>query len=420
MNADTFFLIKVFFGVIAAIFGLSGAIFTFLDTAQNEKTERTQAWFEEKWNRINNSGWLNLPEKATRWLLDSRTRLAEWINEIQFADIIVRVLFFSIPVLFVIACFFYWGITIAIFSIFPTIPFLIYAVTNEIPGGGFSRTIKSVIALSMIASALLTTFLWLQIILRQDLYSAALITLIFIPFFWIATYIPVMVLAVMLSLEESEWGHAVLLFSTGVASGFTVTLLAMSFGHVAVPSAYVPQTLQMLISNMMFDGLTMAVTFAVLSRALSKEGMLRLPIAILLDVLIAGVFASSSLYFGLAFTDNALNAQETLYVLFARSADNSHFEFSPYFWTMHTTFIPTLLYLLLILFCWVGKALLIPVRGFFGLGQENKNPFKLTAGLCGIFAAIFTILFFVTGSVQERAKEMQAKPAQPAVIENQN
>ncbi|MET0751905.1 MAG: hypothetical protein ABWZ66_00965, partial [Pyrinomonadaceae bacterium] len=203
-----------------------------------------------------------------------------------------------------------------------------------------------------------------------------------------------------------------------VAGGFTVTLLALSVGHLVEPSAYVPQTLQMLISNVMFDGLTMAITFAILDKALSKEGMLRLPAAIVLDIIVAGIFAVSSLYFGLIFTDKAIGLQEIIYILFARSADNSHFELSPYFWVMHTTFIPTLLYLSMILFCWAAKALLIPVRWFFGKGHEHKNPLKLTATLCGIFIAIFTVLSLAAGSAQERIKDLKSNQISPVVNES--
>jgi hypothetical protein len=82
---------------------------------------------------------------------------------------------------------------------------------------------------------------------------------------------------------------------------------------------------------------------------------------------------------------------------------------------MHTTFLPTLLYLFFILFCWTGKALLIPARWFFGKGQEHKNPLKLTAMLCGIFAALFGILYFVTDAAYQRAKEKDSTRTQTAI-----
>jgi hypothetical protein len=130
------------------------------------------------------------------------------------------------------------------------------------------------------------------------------------------------------------------------------------------------------------------------------------------------MLACGSLYFGLVITDKALNLSQILHILIGRSIDNTHYELSPYFWTMHTTFIPTLLYLSLILFCWIGKAMLIPVRWFFGKGQEHKNPLKLAAALCGLFVAIFTVLAFVASAAQERA-EKKNQTQSPIVLQSQ-
>lgn len=407
MNADTLYIIKVIFGVIAAIFALSTAIFTFVDTAQNEKTENTQAWFRGKWEAVNNSRWLSLPENSTRWLLNSRIFLSELIHQLTDKDITIQFLLGSIPILLFIACFIYWGQLIAFLSLIFSFPLLISAISRNLANKIFETSKYYIIAVVAV-SGLLTAFLWLQIILNLNLYYAALIMIVFIPFFWIAAFLPLIAVGELTNLRiVGSREDAIAVFLVGVAGGFTATLLALLVGHIIEPSAYVPQTLQMLISNVMFDGLTMALTFTILSKALSKDGLLRLPVAILLDVLVAAIFAICSLYFGLVFTDKAIGLRVTIYILFARSADNTHFELSPYFWVMHTTFIPTLLYLCMILFCWASKALLIPVRWFFGLGQANKNPLKLTAGLCGIFAAIFTILFFGANSVHERAKDLK-------------
>jgi hypothetical protein len=417
MNSDTFFLIKVFFGIIAAIFTLSAAIFTFLDTAQNEKTEKTQAWFVTRWEFINKSRWLNLPENVARWLLIKRNSLADGIGN-GIGPKLEIVLFSSIPILCIIASFLYWTGNAAIISAVLISPLVISTLRGNVFEADNTNLFMDVYnMLGLLATGFLNIYLWPLIIIKLDLYYAVAVMVLFMPFFWVSVAFPSLFLfSVIRSIKETF----VVLFGIGVVGGFTATLFAMLIGHLIEPWSYVPQTLQMLIANIIFDGLTMAITFSILSWALSKDGLLRLPMAILLDIVLAGIFAAGSLYFGLLLTDKALTLREVVYILFARSADNSHFEFSPYFWVMHTTFIPTLLYLSLILFCWVGKALLIPIKLFFGLGQENKNPLKLTAGLCGIFAAVFTILFFVTGSVQERAKENSFKPPQPAVLENHN
>jgi hypothetical protein len=425
MNADTFYLIKVIFAAAAVIFGLLGAVFTFADQVENERAEKTQAWFKNKWEAIDGSRWFTLPEDTTRWLLHSRSLILRVFDGLfEKREIVPRILLLCITFLSFVGCVLYWNIFIACLSIFFTGPFIIIGIFGKHIPNFFDRLFERFewyLVISIFVSGIGTLVLWLQIIIRQELYYAAVIILLFVPFFWIAALMPVATLSdFLLDVNSKEWTDSLTLFSFGIAGGFTITLVALAIGHIVEPAARVPQTLQMLFSNVIFDGLTMALTFTILSRALSKDGLLRLPMGILLDIVLAAIFAVLSLFLGVALTEKALGLAEILYILIGRSSDNSHFEFSPYFWVMHTTFIPTLLYLSLILFCWIGKTMLFPVRWFFGKGQENKNPMKLTGLLFGVFATIFGGLVVLTGLLQERAKEVQTRPNQPNMIENQN
>jgi hypothetical protein len=54
---------------------------------------------------------------------------------------------------------------------------------------------------------------------------------------------------------------------------------------------------------------------------------------------------------------------------------------------------------------WLGKMLLIPIKWFFGLGQEHKNPLKLTAGFFYLIGAIFLLLYFAANAAQEHAEK---------------
>lgn len=420
MNLKLFFLTKLVFGIIAAIFTLLGTILAFGDEAQNKKSQNIQGWFRKKWEAVNTSRWFELPENTTRWLLNSRTRIIKVLQD-AVSDRVLNGLLISIPVLFFLACLAYWGTYAALSSLIFSFPLALLPV-KALDKFTANRLLQYYLLVVLTVSSLLTAFLSLQVILNQNLYYAALIMILIIPFFWFAIFFPLIVIDEFFdrSTPVSKNEDSIALFNIGVACGFSVTLVAMSVGHLVEPSANVPQTLQMLISNVMFDGLTMAVTFAILSWAVSKKGLWRLPIAILLDIIVAAAFAGGSLYFGLIFTDKALTIQDVLFILIARSTDNSHFEFAPYFWIMHTTFIPTVLYLSLILFCWTGMAILTPVKWFFGKGQEHTHPLKLAGLLCGVFAAVFAILAVATGFVQEGIKELGVEPSRPASIENHN
>jgi hypothetical protein len=255
-----------------------------------------------------------------------------------------------------------------------------------------------------------TVIVWTYILLQLSIYYAAPIMLLLFPIYWVVFFIP------LLGFEDSEIAkRRLMLFSFGVAAGFTITFTAMLVGHVADPAAPIPQTLQMLLSNVVFDGLTMVVTFAILSWAVERGWLFSIPLAVFLDLVAAAVLACCSLYFALVNTEHALSVREVLNVLVAHSPDGSRVELSPYFWTMHTTFLPTLAYLALILVTWFAKLILTPVKWFFGKGHEHKSPLKLTAALCGMIAVIFGLFTVGANSAHERAKE-KAAAAPPAVV----
>ena len=72
---------------------------------------------------------------------------------------------------------------------------------------------------------------------------------------------------------------------------------------------------------------------------------------------------------------------------------------------MHTTFIPVLFCIVVILFGWFAKAFLIPVKWFFGKGQEHKNPLRLTVAFCGLLFTMFTLFSYVVSTVEEKIEK---------------
>jgi len=161
------------------------------------------------------------------------------------------------------------------------------------------------------------------------------------------------------------------------------------------------------------------VTFAILSWAMKRAGVLRIPVAIFLDLLAAAVLACASLYFGLVHTEHALSFKALLHILVARSLDGSRFELSPYFWAMHTTFLPTFFYLGLVLLCWLAKLMLSIVKAFFGKGHTHSHPFKLTAALCALVAACFTALAFAADAGKQYAEQRLKQQPPPAATARQ-
>lgn len=140
----------------------------------------------------------------------------------------------------------------------------------------------------------------------------------------------------------------------------------------------------------------------------------RIPLAVFFCIIIASIFAYSSLYFGLVFSDHALTRQEVINTFIALSSDGSQFELGPNFWVMHTTFLPMLGFMLLVIICWIGKAMLVPVEWYFNRAKTNPNPLVLTASLFGLMAAIFLALSFCASTAKERAEQIERQTQKEA------
>ena len=214
------------------------------------------------------------------------------------------------------------------------------------------------------------------------------------------------------SVRFRKYNEFIVPFVFAVCISFSVTYFSFFIGNVANPEVPVPQTFSMLLSNALFDGLTMVATISILKWAVDGKGVFRIPLAISIDTLLCALLACGSLYFGLYSSENRLSIQEVVLVLVARAPNNAGFELGPYFWAMHTTFLPTLFYLSFILFVWVSSCFLQPVTWLFGVGQTHKNPLKLTAGVLAFISSLFFAMSYGTGLFEEyvRKKQLQSAP----------
>ena len=172
------------------------------------------------------------------------------------------------------------------------------------------------------------------------------------------------------------------------AASFLVTLCSLPIANLVTPGARIPQALQMLLCNVVFDGSTMVTTFAILAHAVGEKRKYPIPVAILIDVVIVALVACASLCLGLPGTEHALSSRHVLGVLPAESAENpAVYALGPSFWAMHTTFLPALAYLALILSFWIAKLVVLPVAKALQKGREIEKPHSVMAGLFGFVGA---------------------------------
>jgi len=409
MNGTGAFIVKVIFSGAGHVLMAGGASFGLADVLLGERQEGIRGWFRQRWAAVSRSRWVRMPERVIEWLLGLerriRARFPGALEHLTTSDP-------TLVAVFAVVCVVSWqtwGILVAL-AIGTVSSALLVCLFSQRLRNELTHAVArgSKIARLAFGTAGVVFLFWIYIgvlglkLLLELPTSVAIVLMI--------ASLPVLLLLIwgigaMLYMFRGHARERALrlgdLFAMGVAASFLVTLVAFLVGRSAQPGCWVPQTLQMLLSNVFFDGLTLVATFAILSWAVARPGLFRIPAAVFVDLIIGALLACASLYFGLVFTDKGLSVGEVFRVLIARSPAGDTLDFGPYFWAMHTTFLPTLGYLAVIFACWLGKAMLIPVQWFFGKGQELKNPLRLTAVLCTLIAALFylgswVVAFFVS------------------------
>ncbi len=186
------------------------------------------------------------------------------------------------------------------------------------------------------------------------------------------------------SLRSISWSAN---FSLGFTLSLFITFVALDVGSIIKPGAAVPLTTQFLIANFFCDGLTLWFTMLIMRWAVSSHPILKLPMAIAIDVAMAGVLAIASLYLGLHGGPYEITTREAVNLLTMNEFDFATADLGPLFWVMHTTFIPTVFYCLLILFGWIGK-LILEIWIIFSRRAAEDRPLALTASLLFAIVAI--------------------------------
>ena len=103
------------------------------------------------------------------------------------------------------------------------------------------------------------------------------------------------------------------------------------------------------------------------------------------------LYAVFSLLAGLALTQHQLTVGRAWGLLWAISVNGRSHEFGPLFWTMHSTFLPTAVYLSFVLVAWLAKCVVLPLQLLLEKGERRRDPFKRTGDLCILLAALIAI-----------------------------
>ncbi|MBA7697133.1 hypothetical protein ES703_105791 [subsurface metagenome] len=345
MNTSSLNVIKTVSWIIAAMAGLFAAWFELRDRWQTEDDrQRTRTYYRKIWQTIQQTGLLLLPEKAIAGFLTTKTALVAKARGLldYLPDWLGFSLLFIAPAVGVVVGWFASGWILGLVLGVPLTVFMVLVLLDVTSMVTLSNNvITSVVIIVWCLCCLATGLALLKVVLGLNIVLATMVMTVLCPVYALFIGMPLVGLADSAGhSQESKANWFV--FGMTLAASFSITMIALLVGYMADPTCWVPKTMQMLGSNVIFDGLTMVATIVILTLAVPPRRRISIPLAVCLDVVATAVFAWASLYCGVAFTDRHLSIIETTRVLVALSPDGGHFEIGPYFWAMHTTFIPTL------------------------------------------------------------------------------
>lgn len=389
-NDPDYLVVKLTLASLAGLFLILSQILGLISKTKWGKGEGAQRWFGEMWKTIDGSRWSSLPERTIEQVLKIKIYAINWsaqfINVINDMDsnrvgfIATGIISFS-----VMAAWFSlgWHVGLPVLVVdMIAIPFF-FIWTN------FFGVRRNVFVPFAAASLLMVPVFVVVLAMNVNIFLAAVLMTALVPIIWLTTLLPFLLIVNAVQLLDGVDFNSKSPAAFAIIISLSVTLFAMMIGHLVSPDLHVPQTFQMLISNTLLDGLTMILTFAIFAWALNGHTFLRIPTAISIDVAVAAVLACSSLYFGLVFSHQSLSIGESINVLIAKAPDGSQTEFGPYFWAMHTTFLPTVAYLGFILLAWLCKVMLGATRLFLKIGYDSANPVTFSYGVSNVVWAAF-------------------------------
>ncbi len=152
---------------------------------------------------------------------------------------------------------------------------------------------------------------------------------------------------------------------------------------------------KLIVANVICDVITILCTYQILLW-IQKANLFPFTLfAILFDIAIAAFLATVALYYGLLGTPEEITHAEAINILLFKFRDGSAFGIDPYFWIMHTTFIPTLIYLSILFLALVAKYPATWITEFLTSASTADKPHLATAttfAFIGILASTIVAL----------------------------
>ncbi|MEE2527116.1 hypothetical protein V0U79_12120 [Hyphobacterium sp. HN65] len=193
------------------------------------------------------------------------------------------------------------------------------------------------------------------------------------------------------------------IMQSGFLVGTVLTVIGLYVGLNFDASSELALTPQILIVNTAFDALTIGVTIFLMQWVhAGRFWTFRLLIAVPIDLAIAAIFSVASIYLSLIGTEHSLTLGQSFDLLIPDVVGDHVLGLGPEFWIMHTTFIPTAIYML-VLFTGAIMYLMfnfLPSTLLSEDPNEIRQPLRVLAAFFGFYTIVFEILAFFAAGYQ--------------------
>lgn len=408
ITKENLIFLGLVFGTFSAFFKGIKLLLNYYRTRSNNHKELIE-WLNDVWNKLDRSNLLKLPEIVIQLVLDGRTSLSEKI--ISFIDIqnkrrpLVKTIgYFSLILFLWVGSYFKWGIIASLiaisYSLLLVFIAMVFVATPPHDEASKKSDLKRAIFI-LVSSTILfwtATYICASFLLKFEILYSAISMLVFFPFFCVSVFLPIVYINTFMSSFNIKLTSVnnIILSVLAICLSISTTLTFLLIGHILNPTITLPHSMQMLISNIIFDGLTVYFTIIILEWAIKKKSLIRIYAAMTIDLIVSATLACLSLYCALVFTKYSLTIKEILFVLIGKSYDGTNWDIGPYFWIMHTTLIPTIFYLLIILFCSSSKTIVIPIYEHLGLIIRLSDPLSHTISILNFFIYFFAVICTLT------------------------
>jgi hypothetical protein len=420
--------------------------------------QRRREWYDTKWRLITASPWLNLPEIAVKWLV----RLAQAMVRAKVSEPSIASLFLPFPAIgFLVwiaahlpvqrtgpmpflgpdpvAFLLYVSYVVLLFTLLiqftkrhrpgyillmiVTLALLVPALTifdgirRDVAIGAIaviclqidvmrerkfsSAWLRVIRALFVVVSLFLTAKMSIGIVRMIAisrllpgvlfLFSVGAITL---GTFWIFFQQQKVRTRVLMTASADA-----VLFAMTIATSFWITALALFIGHQLDPMSPIPATQRLFWTNAVCDGLTVVISLRILVRVVVPRSTLTVLSGAFLVSMVGLFFACASVWLGV----RELSMPSVARILIGRSVEGEQWHFGPYFWAMHTVFIPLLCCFVMMWCCYLAKAVASFRQWFYSTARQDEiNGLAMSSALLGLvvtsFGAIAAVIRWLSGT----------------------